>query len=849
MCFNGTKHFPKQELVSFLESIGVQFGPDLNAYTSFDETVYMLQLATDKKELIEKGIQVLEDWAHNLSFDDSEIDKERGVILEEWRLGKGAEDRIYQKQLPTIFYGSKYAKRDVIGDTAVFLNVPHDNFRRYYKDWYRPELMAVVVVGDFNVDEMEALIKKFFNNLTPVENARKRETHPLPFHKEVLVTVEKDKELAYPDATIMFKYNDFDESYTDGFRQMLVEDLMTTMLSSRLMEKTREANPPFQYAYANAGKFLGERRAFNITCSPKGDNVKLGFETLLKEIFRAKQNGFLATELERAKDSYLRRVQKQYDERDKTESRSLVGEYIRNYLNNEPAPGIEWEKDYDNKVIPGITIEEINALITKLAADENAVITVSGPDREGAVIPTKEEILAQYNTIKNEKLDAYKDDVSDKPLFNEKLSPTKISDEKTDAKLGIYEWKLANGAKVYAKSTDFKNDEILFEADSPGGTSLLSDDDYFASAGMSNVISSSGLGDFNQNQLNKYLQGKIVRVSPRVSAYNETISGNSSKNDFETMFQMIYLYFTKPHKDVDAFKAFQQKWISQINDRQNMPEATFSDTVNFTLDDYHIRSKPWSAEMVENINYDKILKTYKSRFENASDFTFFFVGSFDIDKLKEMTSIYLGNLPTTNSKETPKDIGQYFSRKTVKKIVNKGIEDKSSVSISYSGDFNYNQQDRYLLSSLMDVLDIKLREAIREEKGGTYGIYAYGMPRKFPKPEYRIRLGFGCKPARVDELTTEVFKVIDTVKTTAPAQSYLDKVKETQRRELEVNLKTNRYWLGGMTTLYENGEPFENITNGNTLIDKIKVEDIQKTAQKYFNESTKMIFELLPEKK
>jgi zinc protease len=848
MCFNGTKHFPKQELISFLESIGVQFGPDLNAYTSFDETVYMLQMATDKKDIIEKGIQVLEDWAHNLSFEDAEIDKERGVILEEWRLGKGAEDRIYQKQLPIIFFGSKYAQRDVIGDTAVFLNVPHDNFRRYYRDWYRPDLMAVVAVGDFNVDEMEALIKKFFNNLKPVENARKREKHPLPFHKEVLVTVDKDKELANPDVTVMYKYNDFDESYTDGFRQMLVEDLMSSMLSSRMMEKTREANPPYQYAYSNAGKFLGERRAFNITCAPKGDNIKFGFETLLRETFRAKQNGFSASELERAKESFLRRVQKQFDERDKTESRSLVGEYIRNFLDNEPAPGIEWEKDFYNKIIPGIKIEEINALINKLVVDENAVITVSGPDREGAIVATKEEIMAQYNIIKNEKLTAYKDDVSEKPLFSEKLSPTKISDEKSDANLGIYEWKLANGAKVYAKATDFKNDEIMFDAYSPGGTSLLSDDDYFATGSISSIIASGGLGDYSQNQLNKYLQGKIVRVSPRVSNYSEAISGNSSKNDIETMFQMIYLYITKPRKDDNAFKAYQQKWISSIKDRQNMPEATFSDTVSVILDDYHKRSLPWSTDMVEKINYDKILETYKSKFSNAADFTFFFVGSFDIDKLKELTSIYLGNLPTTNSKETPKDIGQYFSRKNLKKIVKKGIEDKSTVSISYSGDFNYTPHERYLLTSLMDVLDIKLREAVREEKGGTYGIYAYGMPRKFPKSEYRIRLGFGCKPARVDELTTEVYKVIDSVKNSTVPDSYIEKVKETQKREREVRLKENRYWLQRMYSLYVDDEPFDLITDGDKFIENLNAADIQKTAQKYFNESSKIIFELFPEK-
>jgi zinc protease len=848
MCFNGTKNFPKNELVSFLESIGVQFGPDLNAYTSFDETVYMLQLATDKKDIIEKGIQVLEDWAHNLSFEDKEIDKERGVILEEWRLGKGAEDRIYQKQLPIIFYGSKYAQRDVIGDTSVFLNVPYDNFKRYYRDWYRPDLMAVVAVGDFNPDEMEVLIKKFFNNLKPVENARKREKHPLPFHKDVLVTVEKDKELAYPDVSIMYKYDDFDESNTDGLRQAIVEDLMSSMLSSRLMEKTREANPPYQFAYANAGRFLGERRAFSITCSPKGDNIKFGFETILNEIFRAKAGKFSDTELERAKKTMLRSIQKQYDERDKTESRNIVGKFVRNFLKNDPAPGIEWEKDFYNKIIPGITIEETNELINKLVVSENAVITVSGPDREGAVIPSKEEIMAQYNTIKNKQLGAYKDDVSDKPLFNEKLSPTKISDEKTDSKLGIYEWKLANGAKVFAKSTDFKNDEIMFDANSPGGTSLISDEDYFATGSTSSVIASSGLADYNQNQLNKYLQGKIVRVAPRVSSYSEAISGNSSIIDVETMFQMIYLYFTKPRKDVDAFKAFQQKWIGSIKDRQNMPEAAFSDTVSVILDDYHKRSTPWSIEMAEKINYDKIYDIYKNRFDNASDFTFFFVGSFDINKLKVLTSIYLGNLPTTNKKELPKDIGQYFSRKNLTKIVKKGIEDKSSVTIAYSGDIDYTPQERYLLTSLMDVLDIKLREAIREEKGGTYGIYAYGMPRKFPKPEYRIRLGWGCKPGRVDELTNEVYKVIDSVKNNPPAQSYIDKVKETQRRDREVRLKENRYWLQRMSSLFIDGEPFDLITDGDKFTENLKAEDIQKAAQKFFNDSSRIIFELFPEK-
>ncbi|MGA2298243.1 MAG: pitrilysin family protein, partial [FCB group bacterium] len=493
MAFNGTKHFPKNDLVDFLEKIGIKFGADLNAFTNYDETVYMLQLPTDKEELLEKGMLVLDDWSHNVSFDDTEIDKERGVILEEWRLGKGAEDRVDKKHDKKVFYNSRYVERDVIGDTAIINHFEHSVIRRFYKDWYRPDLMAVIAVGDFNKDDIEKRIIAHFSDLTNPQNERTRTEYTIPPHKETLVSIATDKELSFPSVRIYFKHPGRESTSLGSYRQDIIDNIFSTLINNRFAELRRKSNPPFLFAMANEGRFVDHIRAFMLFGGAKGDGINQCTEALLTEAFRVMKHGFTQTELDRAKKDALRNIEKAYDEREKTESRNFAFEFERNFIDGEPMPGLETELEINKQFMPGITLDEVNQLSNKLITKENTVITVSAPDRKGVIPPTEAEVLSMYDNISKKDIPAYEDVVITKPLLSKKPEPGKIVEEKQIKEIGVTEWKLSNGVRVLLKPTDFKNDQILFTSFSPGGTSQVKDEDFVSASAAASIINQSGV--------------------------------------------------------------------------------------------------------------------------------------------------------------------------------------------------------------------------------------------------------------------------------------------------------------------------------------------------------------------
>jgi zinc protease len=849
MAFNGTKDFPKQDIINFLEKSGVRFGADLNAYTSFDETVYMLQVPTDSPEVMKTGFQILEEWAHDLSFDDKEIDKERGVVIEEWRLRRGADNRVAMKHIPIELYKSHYADRIPIGKKEILESCPHDALRKFYRDWYRPDLMAVFAVGDFDKKEIETLIKEHFSDLKNPQKERERNKYPVPDHKETLVSIVTDPELTRTSVEILFKRDIHDIHTAAEYRDLIIGGLYDAMLNDRLSELLQRSNPPFIYAYSSDGRFVGEKQAYELGASVKENSILGGLEAVLTEAFRVKQHGFTATELERQKNENLRRMEKYYKERDKTESRQFIDEYLRNFLERETIPGIEVELKLFKQFLPEITLAEVNKLAKERMTHGNRVITISVPQKESVKVPTEEEVLALINKITTEKFDPYIDKVSSKPLVSQLPSPGKVVDEKKIASLGVTEWILSNGARVVLKPTDFKNDEILFSAFSNGGTSLVADSDYISAAFATAIIGQSGIGEFDAISLQKELSGKIVNLSPSISQLAEGFGGSASPQDLETLFQLAYLYSTSPRKDTTAFASLITRYKAMLQNRSVSPEAAYNDTLQVTLANYHFRSRPVSIPMMDEIHLDKALSVYKDRFADFSDFTFLFVGNFKIDTIKPLVEQYLAILPSLKRNETWKDIGLEHPKGVINKQVKKGIEPKSTVNITFTGPFEWSQQNRYTFNSMLDAIDIKLREVLREDKGGTYGVRVSGSPSLFPRQEYSITISWGCNPDRVDELVKEALMQLDSLKIKQLDSLYIEKVSEIQRRAYEVNLKRNGFWLGNLQAYYTNNEDPEMILNYPKLVDHLTATAIQEAVKKYFNMKNYVKIVLYPENK
>jgi zinc protease len=850
MSFNGTKHFPKMDLINFLEKSGVRFGPDLNAYTSFDEIVYMIQVPTDSAEVMQKGFQILGDWASAVAFDKEEIDKERGVVIEEWRLRRGAMQRAMDKHYPVMLENSQYAKRLPIGKKETIESFPYDAVKRYYKDWFRPDLMAVIAIGDFDKNKIEALIKKNFSGLMNPKPERKRTEYVLGEHKETLISIATDPELPNTIVQIFFKRPEEHERTASEYRRNILGQLYNSMLGARFQERLQKPNPPYVFAFGNDSRFYGKKQAYTLYAYLKENAILDGLDAVVEEAFRVKQYGFTKSELDRQKKELLRGMENAYKEREKTESRSYADEFVRNFLTDEPIPGIEAEYDLFKQYIPGISLDEVNKLADKFLTPENRVIILSAPKKEGVKVPTEVELLASFNAASTKKTEPYIDKVSSEPLIAKMPTAGKIVEEKKITSLGITEWKLSNGVRVVLKPTDFKNDEVLFSAYSEGGTSLSPDKDYLSASWAATVAGQSGVGNFDAITLGKMLAGKVVNVYPTIAELSEGFSGSASPEDLETLFQLVYLYFTAPREDTNALGALMARQKAFLQNRSVSPESAFYDTLNVTTANYHFRARPMTLKILDEINFDKAMAIYRDRFADASDFTFMFVGSFQVDKMRPFIEQYLASLPSKNRKETWRDVGLMPPKGTIEKKVYKGIEPKSSVQIVFTGPFEWSRQNRYDFSSLLEVLNIKLREVIREEKGGSYGVNASGAPSLFPRKEYSISIGFGCSPDRVDELIAAVMQQVDSLKIAKPAPIYVEKVQELQRRGRETSLKENGFWMSIIRTNYANHEnPEEQIQLFNKFVDGLTGDAIQKAARKYLDTSNVVKVVLFPENK
>jgi zinc protease len=847
MAFDGSEHFKKHELTSYLESVGMRFAADLNASTSFDETIYMLQIPTDADSIVEKAFQILEDWSHALSFDDEEIDRERKVVIEEWRLGRGADARIRDKQLPILFKNSRYADRIPIGDVHTLETFKHDVLRRFYRDWYRPNLMAVVAVGDFNRKKIQNLIEKHFIRLTNPEKERSRQYYPVPDHADTLFAIASDSEATLSGFSICHKHAVQPLGRFTDYRRQLVEALYSGIINERLGEIARKSDPPFLYGYSSDGPLVRTKAAYTLGGAVKENGILRGMASVLTEAARVHQNGFTATELERQKTAFLRSMENAYNERDKTESGNYADECVRNYLTGEPIPGIAFEYELYKAFLPDIQLEEVYKASDQFITSNNIVITVDEPEKAGIVQPTVTELKAVLDSIKHISLLAYVDTVSDKPLVSQVLTPGKVVDQHQRVDLDVTEWKLSNGIHVILKPTDFKNDEIEFVSYSSGGTSLVPDSDYIAAVTASSIVDQGGLADFDLITLGKKLTGKLANATPYIGEYDEGLSGSSSTKDVETMFQLVYLYFTAPRKDSSAFISYQSKMKAMLTNRSADPEADFEDTLQVTMAKYHPRRLPWTIETLKKMDLDKSMDIYRQRFADPGDFTFVLVGSFNTDSLKPLVEKYLGSLPSVHRDGHWRDNGIRRPSGVVEKTMKRGIDPKSQERLIFTGPFEWSIMHRFELNALVNVLQIKLREALRDEKGGTYGVGVDADPSLEPIPQYSLSISFGCDPKRVDELTKAVFQQIDSIKNFPIDPIYIEKVKETERRERETGLKQNGFWLTSLRFYYEYNEDPGQILTLEDRLQKLTPELIQKAANKYFNMQNYVKAVLYPE--
>ncbi|MFP4527374.1 MAG: M16 family metallopeptidase [Candidatus Kapaibacterium sp.] len=847
MAFNGTKNFPKTELISFLESTGMRFGADVNASTGWDRTLYLLQVPTEDEKFINDGLQVLEDWAHNISFDAEEIEKERQVIFEEWRVYRGAQDRILRKHLPFYAFNSRYADRLPIGDTSVILNAPRERFVSFYEDWYRPNLAAVIAVGDFDKDEMEKKIKEHFSDWNNPKNERERKEYGIPMHKEKLVSIATEKELTMPMVMVIYKHKKDPQGSYGNYRDNLVNNLVDAMLNDRLNELRMKADPPFLFAGGGTGGFIGDLKAFNLVAALNAGNMMQGYEALLTEGFRAYQHGFTPSELERAKESHIRAMEQTYSERDKIESTNFAGEFVRNFLENEGMPGIEYELGLYKKFIPEITLDEVNSRIKNMIDGGSLVIAFSAPEKDDIKVPDEAQLLAAYDKIKDSKLEAYIDESSDLPLMEKTPTPGTIIDEKEMKELGVTQLTLSNGAKVFLKPTDFQNDEVIMRAWSPGGTSLAPKADYYSAEAAASIVNMGGIGEFKLTTLQKMLTGKVVSVSPFIDELSEGLRGSYSPTDMETFFQLTHMYFTNPRKDSEAFSGYIKRMEEQIKSSKRDPSSVFYDTVRYVMSGYHYTDKPWTKSDLKKIDLDKAFSFYQDRFADASDFNFVFVGNFDMNKMKDFVKTYIASLPKLDRKETWKDMGEKKPMDSFTKEVKKGIEPKSRVYLAINGDFTYNRQNRFELEALNELLRIRLREEIREEKGGVYGIGAMTNTQKYPEGYYQETVVFGTGPEKVDDLIATVKSVFDEARNGGFEDGNVGKIKEIMKREHEVNLKENGYWAGSLQFyLWHNEDPTE-IIRKDDYIKSLDKDMLKNAANKYLNMNAFKRFVLYPE--
>jgi len=840
MAFNGTKNFPDKDLLNYLESNGVKFGENINAGTGVDETVYFLSnVPVSREGIIDSALLVLHDWSSFITLDEEEIDKERGVIHEEWRSRSVAQMRVWEQLFPKIYAGSQYAYRLPIGTMEVVDNFEYQTLIDYYHKWYRPDLQGIIIVGDIDVEQIEAKIKTIFADIpTPIDPAE-RIYYEVADNKEPIVAFATDPEMPYTSVFLFYKHDPVipkeHKNSPDYFVYQFISDVAAAMMNQRLEEIIQKPNPPFNYASEEDDDFLVAKTkdAWTSYVVTKEGGIEEALNAIIIENERAKRFGFTESEFDRAKANFMKQVESRYENRETQKNEVYSQEYVRNFIDADPIPGIEMEYMFYNQIASMIPVAFVNQFIEEIISEENLVVTITGPEKKGLVYPSEETVLQIIQKAKESEITAYVDTVSDEPLITKTPKAGKIkSEKKLDDFDNVTEWTLSNGIKVILKPTKFKEDEILMEGFSWGGISALDIADAATIQMLNDLYTIGGVGNFSAVDLPKVLAGKKVSVKPSSGRLTDRITGSCSPKDLETMFQLTYLYFTQPRTDHEVYQSFFSRQKTMLEAQEAHPLVAFQDSISSVLYNDFPTARRMKASDMDNVNYDKAMKIYKDKFGSIKNFTFTFVGNFDVETIRPYIERYLASIPAGKQKKTWKDDGLRIPKTNVVCRYEKKMETPATtIMLVYSGDMKYSLENEVMLGAMADILDIVYTEKIREDEGGTYSVGVRGQLAKYPVESFTFQIVFQTNPEIYDNLIGIAKDELNDLAVNGPREKDVNKVKENLLKTYAENLEENSYWQGiySQYVLFGTNEVKEYIS----FVDKISVESIQKFA-KYF---------------
>lgn len=847
MNFNGLKHFPKNELVDYLQKAGVRFGSDLNAYTGFNETVYQLPIPSDDPELLKNGLQVMRDWAQDALLQSDEIDKERGIIMEEMRGSRGANQRMQDQMLPVLLNGSLYSNRLPIGTEEVVMGFDHQVIRDFHQRWYRPDLQSIIIVGDIDAQQMEKEVVRLFSDMKTVKKPAERKKYGVDLLDKNQFKVITDPEMPQTVVRIFIKHPLSEVKTVGDYRTSLLKGVFNQVLNARLREIAQKPDAPFLQSFVGVDNVIDLFDAMALIAVPKPNQLEESIKSVFRELKRFEKFGLTESEFQRAIAMYSKNNENAYQERDKVKSDTYVNNYLGHFLRGEAAMSIEDEYQLTKQLLPTLTLKEVEDIGNKYYAEINRDVIIMGPEKDKDNMPNEATVNDWFEAVSKENLTAYEDKVSDLPLLSKEPVKGTVKAVKALDAIGSKEITLSNGVKVILKPTTFKNDQILINGFSDGGHSLYDDKDYFSASNAAGMINASGVGQMNAVEIRKYLAGKKVNISPYINERFEGISGSTDKEGLKTAFELIHGYFTQPRLDEDIFEGRIAQIIASMENRESEPYFVFQNTINKALYGDNIRKNIPNAEQIKTIDRARTLEIFKDRFADASGFTFTIVGSFSEEEIKPYLEQYLASLPAKNKVEEARDLNILPPAKGVEVVVNKGKEAKAQVSLAFLGDYNYSEDENINMDALESVLTIKLLERLREDESGVYGTGASASYSKFPKGRYSFNIGFGTSVDKYQSLINSALDEISKIKKNGPTQVDLDKFIIEKKRQYELDLKENNYWLNEISGAYRLKEDPTAVLKYLDQLKKVSVSSVKAVAEKYLKEDRLFKFILLPE--
>jgi len=847
MAFNGSAHFKPGELVSYFESAGARLGPHVNAYTSFEETVYMLELPTDNAALLERGIVALADFAGGLTLDPEQVDKERGVVVEEWRGRLGAGTRVRDKQIPVLYNKSRYAERLPIGKPEILRTAPASRLRDFYDTYYRPDRVAVIVVGDIDPAQMEAQIRTSFGPLAVRAPEAPRRDSTMPLGSDLMVSVVTDPEITQTSVQLLRKRASEPDRLVRDYRRMVVDRLADRMLNERFGELTRKPDAPFLGAGGGGGGLTPSVDTYTLMARVPEGGLTEGLSAVVAEAKRAEQFGFTAGELDRAKRSTLAFYERAYNERTKTESGSYAGEYVAYFLNGEPSPGIEYEYGLIKQAMPGISIEEVTARFRERMASPSRVLLATAPEKLGAQPPSEDEIRLAIRAAEARPVTAWTDATEVKEILAKKPTPGTVTSTRALADLGVTIVTFSNGVEAWLKPTDFKNDQVLLSMYASGGASLASQEDFLEASMATSYVGLSGAGGIKATDLEKLLAGRRASASPYISLSSHGFNGSAAPNELETALQLLYIQFTAPGDDPQAFALLQRQLSAMVANRGRNPVEVFGERLEQLNTSDHYTSKPLTPEAVAAIDRAAMTSFYKARFSNAADFTVFLVGTFAPDTAIPLLAQYVGSLPSSGTRRsTFKDVGIAFPPRIERAIVEKGQEPRSQTVISFFADPSADPAEQERIIAATAVLQTSLRDMLREDLGQTYTV-SVGLSQQLPqRGDGHVQASFGAAPENIQAMADRVLAEVRRLQQEGPSADLTTRAKESARRGYETSLKQNAYWLGRLQAIHMLGGNPADILTRNARIDALTPAVLQETFRTHLPLDRYTIVILMP---